>query len=299
MKVTYCSVLAQHPLGLDIHVRNVQWAFPEAEIHIFTHGAWQLHHPDIHLHKTTADPWTYYPFWQKKITPFIRCHDADIFVFKQHDMLFHQRPSINGVVLNNEHYQPPIKSGEKTVYPYLWEGGLVIPGTLLKEAIETGGIDLGNRVFSPYLLERLKADKLLEINGKRLAAIERGQSIEHFCQLTLYCFLNQTPIQQQSFICHFHQLEAIHRKFPDLYDRKFDADFLRQLGRSANAAQIVFFLRLSQAIKSSSDINHVLRNHPKLKTTIRLLASHVNEWMSSEQLDEFRKLERLIEGVLL
>jgi hypothetical protein len=50
MKIAYISVIARHPQALDLHIRNVRWALPDAKIYIFTFADWNFpkdQYPDV------------------------------------------------------------------------------------------------------------------------------------------------------------------------------------------------------------------------------------------------------------
>lgn len=308
MKTAYFSIVAQHPRGLDLHIRNVRWALPNATIHIFTHGAWafrKMDYPDVVFHETTADPWTYYPFWEWEVTPFIRDHcTEEALVFKQHDMLFH-RPlqdllSSSEILLSNEAYRSPIQREGSFQYPHIWEGGCIAPGDIVRKAITDWGIDLGSKVTSPTLLERLRAgDKVTEMQGHRIAALEKGKSLDYFCQLTLCCFLQQIPIRSVDLVCHFNPMEEIHRRFHDLYEKNYDNTFLAELGKHANAAKVVCYLLMCRAIKTTNDVNGLLRRSSRIKPLVRKIDLYAREWMSPEQLEGLRWIQKLTEGVML
>jgi hypothetical protein len=304
MKIAYISVIARHPQALDLHIRNVRWALPDAKIYIFTFADWNFpkdQYPDVTFFEVNANPWQYYFFWEREIHTFLlsQCQE-DVLIFKQNDMLFHRKIqeliTDDKIILNVDQYHTPITKNGNFVYPFIWEGGCIVPGGLLRKALVDWGMDLSNRVFSEALLKNLaKTDKLLELGTQRLAAIERGQSFDHFCQFCFYCLLNDIPVEQQDMVCHCHPLEALHEKMPDLYSKDFTKDFLDELSRKGSATKIVFHLLLSQAISFTPVLKDLFRGSPKSKALVRQFRANAKDWMSNEQWGIFMNIRRLVD----
>lgn len=297
MRVAYISILAQFPNGLDLHVRNAQWALSETnhQLYIFTRQSWrfdQTLYPSVKIVESPDQPMKYHQFWPE-VTEYIdRNCTEDVFIFKQHDMLFHRKigdlVGRDGIVLSNEKYHPPIMRAGVPVYPYVWEGGSIVPSGILLDAIRNWKIDLNNKVTSPVLQRKLvRCDGLLSSHGRNLRWLQDGHSLDNFGQFCLYCFFNQVPVTREDFILHFPRLEATIVNYKD-----FPAEealwMMSNVVVEKKKAGLVFLLSLCGYLDTKIAIE-VLRQKPtKIFQKLRATAA---EWMSSEQLARFKEME--------
>ena len=299
------TVLGQHPMGLDLHIRNLRWALNEINhrIYIFTSVNHNIDHtlfPDVIFIESECKPNRWHNYWSKEIPTYIRsdCKE-NLFLFSQLDTIYtdklqqtvktvHENQSI---AISKLDHHCPLKIGNQSIYPRIWEGGTLIPRSVLFDAIQTHELRLDKRIYSEWIISKLKDCTDEVLFGKILRSVRHGDELDTFGELSIYCYLMQVPFMRCLPILHFVALETIHRKYPDCYGPLLTINCLQQFLADGYSAKPVFMYYLTGCYRWNNVIDKFISSLPKHDFwELNVLKKSAAEWMSKKQLFRLKRL---------
>jgi hypothetical protein len=306
MRIASVTMVGQFPDATNLHVRNLRWALSEQD-HVFIVTTRALIR-DFNLrndarstyiaHGEHDDILKWFAFW-KEFPRITRDHgiDPEWFLFMEQDIWFYQKANEQSLPHPKEirsylplqlHYHS-VMVDEHVYHPRVWEGGMLIHGSLVRRAVDFG-ID-----FSGHDNMFTNKDKEywdgLAGGTLSLRACELPDTMDEF---TLYCALvEKTRVTHSPMAVHLQGPEAFHRYCPELYSGS-DEERLRALAPQWSyyfcvyAAVAVYFIAGNW--KKEVDWKRIqLRFRPEFEKLIPT----AKEWMKPE---EYERLEIVVAG---
>jgi len=233
MKIAALTIVAQHPKGIDLHLRNLRWSIDgDFSHHIFTFEQYGFKHPGIHFTTVDQDPMLYHSFWRHEALDLVRTTDADVLVISEQDVMYitklmpyiEKAYNTGTVIIDMEQYGHNIHKDGKEVYPRLWEGGMIVKADLIREAVLSGvGLaDFAQNTEIRQLAAKNKDHYFFQHGGKKvylheMADMSITERFENFFEFTLYCFLHDIKTERALLPSHLPFPEGAHRNVPELY----------------------------------------------------------------------------------
>lgn len=311
MKVASISVVAQHPRGLDMHVRNLRWALEGTnnQIYIFTQKKWNFNkklYPDVRfIEANSDDPMKYHPFWRHEI-PNAICTliNEEMLLFSEQDIFYitklkdHIDNSYksNKIVVSGTIYHPPLFCGHVDLYPRVWEGGCIIPSWMIRKAVMNDNITIGNQISSEEMVEWAKKqpDDMI-MHGRQLNQINIGDYIDTMYEFTLYCYRNAIPITKKVICTHFYPTDRIHRLNPEIYDAALTKEQIDKISIVSEVQCCLFAYYVCGVIKASDALFKSMK-YSKIyfRDQVEKLMSEAEEWMLPEEFQRACELTKQI-----
>lgn len=306
MRVSSLSVVARHPKGLDLHVRNLRWALEglDYRINVFTFAGWgfdRTAYPDVNLVECPGDPMQFRGFWNGEIKSFLKESVDDVFVLVEQDQWFTRRLAdlvrhayeTGDVVSSDESYGAHIMQGGRVVYPRIWEGGTIMRRDRIVGPILDHNIGLNARLSSDYVPEKLKSHPKAFIGGFPLGKFVKGSGYDTLIELCLYCFVEDVPVRREPILVHFNPTETVHQKFPELYAREVPWRAALAASQKFKLQNALFMFYVAGVCDLNDVVETVLRgNSESLMKKVKLVR-HPEKWMSDEQLARFQMSQQL------
>jgi hypothetical protein len=218
MRIASFTMVGQFPHGIDLHVRNLQWAL-SSDDHIYI-VTLPEHIQQFNLENkvnVTFIPFPYQgvfvPFWDHfpKILEKLAIK-PEWFLFMEQDIWFshsvvavpkNKKEIVNYLPLQ-KHYHSILVSGEM-IHPRVWEGANLIHCDIIHRAIE-------QQISFSF------TKKFFCQDWPEIALNDWNNTPDTFDELGLYCALQEkTKAVHESFAVHLRGPESLHRCFPDLY----------------------------------------------------------------------------------
>jgi hypothetical protein len=320
MKIQTLTVVAQHPKGLDMHLRNIRWAIDgDFDPYIFTFKAYEFVRPGINIVAVAGDPLMYYSFWRHDALEAIRNSTSDVIVISEQDVLYTTKlmPYIDQVhktgkiVIDSEQYGHNIMKDHRVVYPRLWEGGLIVRTDVIRDAINKGVWladfcqchevrDMARQDEDHYFIQ---IDR--KISLKEMADTAIDTRFENFFEFTLYCFLNNIKTEKVRMSSHLPFPEGAHRNVPELYTGPITEEMLDELlvksGYSHNCIPTTLLMYyLTGVCELSPLIRKIwLESDNWNKEKVRRLMPSAREWMTEEELQKLQRALNIMRPVFL
>lgn len=301
MKVATITCLGQHPKGLSLHLRNLQWAVDRPhERYIVSKTRWRLKGDckfylcDKPLGELTA-------YWNKEIPDLLRSIDADVVLFSEMDMIYttHLGEHIDAVyaedclVMNSDIYGWDILKEGEIIYQRIWEGGLIVRYDRLMRHLNTEG-ELGWSVSSgsrKIVRENFDGEYIISPgNVEMLLTDVPASPVEVLFDFQLRSFYEKTPTRREKILIHLPRPETIHRLYPWVYDEisQFHMDRLHKETRDTIANTLFLYV-----MSGVTTFNPVVKRFIHGDSTFHCLdpiARNAREWMSPEEQDRFADL---------
>jgi hypothetical protein len=297
-------MVGQFPHGIDLHVRNLQWALSEDDhSYIVTPGSFIKDFNLRNSDRVTFIPFgerhdirTWLPFWAE-FPNILRGHgiDAPWVLLMEQDIWFYLKikddpppgpKEIRSHLPLSTDYHAVLRDNE-LYHPRVWEGGILVHRPLLLRAVDFG-VD-----FSGHDDWFIKKDKAYwdQRAGGRLSLSEY-ENADTMDELTLYCALvEETRMTHCPRAVHLQGPEVLHRNNPKAYHAA-DKSLIQALIEywygyfCVHTALAVYFIAGNW--RQEADWTRV---QPHCKPLFRALTPSAKEWMKAE---EYERLERVV-----
>lgn len=315
MRATIVTTIAQHPKGLDLHLRNLQWALKglDYEIVINTFQEHNILVPGCRIIEVDADASQFYYFYDElDFTKF----DSDVVLAIEQDIFFTEpiawQAEIcmqNCVVTNMESdfYLCLVNKQQEVVYPRIWEGGTWIPRQLIEMS---AGCSYG---FSPKLI--IPGNPMYENNinilestyascrsiqyARPLTEVLARNRVDNLFELTVFGFLHSYPqrcfgendYEYGKHLVHIRGIESLCRDKPNIYN---DFDEIKTLmdkvayRRWCNNCALMLLLCGIHDIEAISRWLRYRPNIENINTKIERMLIHGHEWLTNDELKRLK-----------
>lgn len=234
MNVTCIVVAAQHPIAIDIQIRNLQWAINPTKIVIFTFKAYGLtsKYDNVEFVEVNRNPGQFFYFYRKVIPDYIKSdRKADVFVFNELDIYFdrkvhdcvEQAYKTKMVFVGNMYKWYALYKNKEFIYPRLWEGGLICHAKYICDALNYGAVFSLDYEHRTCIAKLKSGDYTFMFDGEHIGyggkhPVYGLVTGDQFSELQMYCHLLGYKTKVPNYIVHFSGPETIHRNFPNMYN---------------------------------------------------------------------------------
>lgn len=235
MRIASFTMVGQFPDGINLHVRNLEWALTDQDhIYIVTLPEHIKQFNLINKEHVTFIPFVYkkkdpfVPFWANfpKILKKLNI-DPEWFLFMEEDIWFYQNidklPNNPKKIINylplQKHYHSIFSNG-KLIHPRVWEGANLIHSQIVKKAIERNinFCFVKNFFCESHYWKRVYGEITLG---------DWNNTPDTFDEFGLYCALwEKTIVEYESRAVHLRGPESLHRYFPNLYQKASEQEIL-------------------------------------------------------------------------
>lgn len=321
MKLASFTVIAQHPKAFSKHIRNLRWATNNSisEEYIFTNKQWGLtsDRPSLKIVEVGGSPFRYYPFWALEAERAFRQLDVDALIISEGDVIYHDNimsyveKAINDnvIVMDNDVYDGfRIQKDNQTVYPRLWEGGLILPRKFIEDA-NAHNIKLFKQVKNKFLIDWMKPYTGHYVYRHpirfELDHLERYPDwyFDTMIELTLFAFCKQYPVLHACIVSHLPYPEAVHRMYPKIYNGIFDEQVLDKMAEvikgiksyNSHLSTSLMDFYLTGVLNEVSPVtekrwkNSIVGARDKVSRICR----HAHEWMTADELSRLKVIDKL------
>ena len=320
MKIQSLTIVAQHPKGLDMHLRNIRWAIDgDFDPYIFTFKAYEFDYPRVNIVSVSADPIMYYSFWRHDAREAIKESKADVLVISEQDVVYTTKlmPYIERaydtgcIVIDSEQYGHNIMKDHKVVYPRLWEGGMIVRTDIIRDAVNKD-VWLADFCQCHEVRDAARMDKdhyFIQIDKKitlrEMADTDFDTRFENFFEFTLYCFLNNIKADKVRLSCHLPFPEGAHRNVPELYTGPITQELLDELlTKSGYQPNCIPTTLLMYYLTGVCDLSPLIRkiwqdSDEWVKQKVRRLMPSAREWMTHEELQKLQRVLTIMRPLFL
>lgn len=329
MKICVVSTIAQHRLGLEIHLRNLFWALKDHDVRVIiqtykSHGFY-FEDSRITLLEVDSDPSLFHFFWNDTANS-IRdlCGDFDFFLFMEQDVFFTKAPLVDHsmpIQLNlHSQYLSFFDESRNLIYPRIWEGGTFVRSDLVLQALESG-IRLGSEKDIPDWLFRSSSiyyttNSALHLDFVKISEhVSRSVFLDTMFEFGLYCFVNQVPYSIMSLdlnyeygnqTVHFRGCDMIVRDNAKIYDSPSEMQNMAAKsdvwGRLCNGCAFVFLilgLYGRDKVVAKMIRNRFKKSDKLLLLKLYALRENSSEWMFESERDDLDWCISVIEQPIL
>lgn len=304
MKIITWTYSGSYQCGIDLHAANLKWAFDDAEVHVLTtkEGLAESR-SGVARAATVQEPTKFnnrgrfLDYWAKFTDDLatVEYTDEDFFLFSELDIFFTQKPDLSVLKADTIlsflplawHYFCVLE-GEKKVYPRVWEGAMLIPARIVRQAVEAG-VSFSQSGFAYWTPDRPSYDKY------RLMTY-MDKTCDTMADLTMYCFDHGVAVEEQVRAIHVRGPERLHGDLPQFYRDAKNEDIKKHQGyvniEVFNALCLYYLSGNPQPVESW---DWKLQNQPVLPWLLSLKEKG-GEWMSSDTLARLDQLVKLAES---
>ena len=304
MKVSVITTIAQHYKGANLHFANLRWALEglDYKIYVQTFSEFKIEsEEDLQVINVNKNPDEFYFFWDHTNELLADIIDeTDVFLFMEQDILFTEQPisqihkclKKQALMVNMEsEYLAIFNSNRKKLYPRMWEGGLFVPKSVIKKALDEN-ITFGSHNFSLFK----EASSHYTVNLKRqLITVREYIDTEPFFdtlfEFSFFCFCKQFPwismtgdlnYEYGKQLVHFRAIEMVVHDDPTIYN---DLSRIEMTHRDLENLRsgCCLMLLLSGAHERSSIMSKYFRRNALLERKIEMLLPTAKYWMTPQQ----------------
>lgn len=327
MKVTVITTAAQYFGGIDLHIRNLEWALSEVDYQIivqtFLSNNLNFTKEKIKLIKYKKNPKFFFPFWDYT-SKFLHktLEETDVFLFIESDIFFTKKISDEVIECSNknmiinkmyDHYFSICNNKNKIIYPHIWEGACLIPKKFISLALEDG-VNLGSKkswfigreslAKEYYTFYRNKFYNLFDIISSNDFKTKNLGSFETLFEFEFYCFINNFPTN----ICDSPNCEigdkVVHFRGADSFVMNFNHKDICLVNSTIkensiwnnyiNNCSFLFFI--NGELKKDKNLKMCLLKNSNnyFEKKIKMITIHANEWMNKKELEKLNLIKIIL-----
>lgn len=305
------STIAQHPMGFDLHIRNLQWAFSNFEHRIFVQTFSEYNfgeRSNLSITSHRADPKRYFPFHEHLDIGY-----GDVVVLVQLDNLFPHKVDVTVktctlgeiVTWDQTPYYSIFDQNDRIIYPRIAEISTFMSRDLVEE-LRRFDLSYGVRGRQFHHTGKLYKEFLPKLQSVKicskpsLSAPARFEVLSDFCRreskdtmfdISLYSFCTGRPVRflHPTAMIHMNNPEMFHREFPDHYNsakKLLHLDVPSQPRIRENIPSVALMCLLSGVYERDDYVAKALRQGDSVfMFGLAELYKNASEWMSAEQFD--------------
>lgn len=305
------STIAQHPMGFDLHIRNLQWAFSNFEHRIFlqTFAGYNFKEAGgLSITSYRANPKRYFPFHEN-----LRIGYGDVVVLVQQDNLFPHKVDkiidscVRGPIMTWDQtpYFSIYDQQDRNVYPRIAEISTFMSRDLVEEmrcanlcyGVRGRQFDHNGKLYEEF---RPKLQSVKICSNPLLPAPARFEVLSDFCHrerkdtmfdVSLYSFCMDKHVQllDPAAMVHMGNPEMFHREYPEHYnaaDKLLHFHVPNRPRLRENIPSVALMCLLSGVYHRDEAVAEALKlGDPTFMFGLAELYKNAAEWMGAEQLD--------------